>query len=452
MLIKGGKIVTSEQIEKEDIRIKGEKIVEVGRGLSPAAGEEVIDAGGKYIFPGIIDAHTHFKLQARGTVTADDFYWGGRSAAFGGVTTVIDYADQEKDSLLAGLEKRKKEAADSVIDYSFHLVLNNNFSPQKHIGEFSNLIDEGISSLKIFTTYQDIYMLARDKLISLFNAVKETGLLITVHAEDDDIINEREEEYRARAMLGIHYHPEIRPGRAEGEAVKKLTDLAEKIGIPIYIVHLSAEEGYRAALEARKQNCRVYLETAPHYLLLDRHLLSCSNSQLNLMTPPLRRKKDNEILWEGIGNGSIDVIATDHCAFSIEQKMEGKNSLDTLPGIPGVETLLPLIYTSGVRAGKISLKRMVELLSVNPAQIFGLYPEKGSIEEGTDADLVIFNPDIRWELKGEVLHSRADYTPFAGREVYGKPTTTILRGQKIVERDIFTGKKGYGRFVRAGKK
>lgn len=451
MLLKGGRVVYEKGIKELDIRIKGEKIASLAKDLAPAEGEEVINVAGKLIFPGIIDSHTHFNLHSRGTVTVDDFYRGGISAAFGGVTTVIDYADQESGSLIKGLEVRKAEARDAVIDYSFHLVLNNNFQPEGQSVELNLLREAGVSSLKIFTTYKGLYLLDDDKLAPLFKAAREAGLLITVHAEKDEIISQREETYRSREKLGVRYHPEIRPGIAEGEAVKHLIGLVEEHDCPLYIVHLSSREGYQEVLQAREKGLDLYVETTPHYLLLNRKLLEGADGRLNLMTPPLRGAEDNETLWEGVSAGIIDVIATDHCAFTAEQKAEGNNSLDILPGIPGVETLLPLIYTYGVEEGRITLSRLVELLSANPARLFGLYPEKGSLQVGTDADLVVYDPGVEWELRGDNLHSGSGYTPYQGMRVKGKSIMTILRGKVIVEGDKFTGRKGDGRFIKAGQ-
>ncbi len=450
MLLKNGKIVTGKGINEIDLRIEGEKIAELAEDLQPLEQEKVIDLKGRFVFPGIIDSHTHFQLYSRGTVTADDFYYGSRSAAFGGVTTIIDYADQEDGSLLKGLEERKLQAGEAVIDYNLHLTINNSFKTGENMDELSGLKEAGVTSLKIFTTYKDIYMIEESKLAPLFKAASEAELLITVHAEDDEIISRNEEVYRKSGRLGPAYHADIRPGAAEGEAVKVLLEKVREVDSPLYIVHLSSKEGYAQVERARKGGLKIYAETTPHYLLLTRELLEGETGYLNLMTPPLRDQEDNRVLWQGVTDEDIDVIATDHCAFSPEQKKKGNNSLDIFPGIAGVETLLPLIYTYGVKKGKISLSRMIELLSTNPARIFGLYPRKGTIQVGTDADLVIYDPEKEWKLQGEHLHSRAGYTPFQGMKIRGKVDMTFLRGKMIVKGDEFLAEKGYGRFLQAG--
>ncbi|MGM0471046.1 MAG: dihydropyrimidinase [Bacillota bacterium] len=451
MLLKGGKAVSEEQIKEVDIRVEGEKISEVKANLEPKADEEVIDIAGKYILPGIIDSHTHFELHARGTVTADDFYWGSRSAAFGGVTTVIDYADQLPDSLLKGITKRIKQAEDSVIDYNLHLVLNDDFEPEKQLDELYKLKDFGISSIKLFTVYPGLYKIADEKWSSVLEAAKKAEILVTVHSEKDEIIQEQKEIYKEQDKLDIEYHPDIRLGRAEGEAVKEVSQYAEEVDLPIYIVHLSSKEGYQELLNARERGVDIYAETTPHYLLLNRELLQGENGQLHLMTPPLRKVEDNEVLWQGVMDDVIDIIATDHAAFNIKQKNEGSNSLDTFPGIPGVETLLPMTYTYGVNRDRISLTKLVSLLSTNPAKTFGLYPQKGSLEVGTDADLVVFDPDKEVPMNGDTLHSQAGYTSFAGKTAEGFPILTMLRGNILVNDGEFIGTKGFGKFVEANR-
>lgn len=451
LLLKNAKVVIADKIKEGDVRIEGEKIKEIAKVLSPKQDEEVIDLAGKLLLPGLIDSHVHFSLHSRGTVTIDDFYSGGVSAAFGGVTTIIDYADQVDNSLIKGLVKRKLEARDSVIDYNLHLCVDNNLSSERYLKDFYRLRENGISSLKAFTTYSDIYMLNNKKWTALFKAAKQAEMLVTVHAENDQIIQDNILKYRAKKQLGVEYHPDIRSSVAEAEAISELCQLLKHLEMSLYIVHLSSQKGYQQILKAREQGVDIYAETAPHYLLLTRQLLEGEGGRLNLMSPPLREKEDNRVLWNGVAEGEIDVIATDHCAFSVEQKKAGGNSLDILPGIPGVETMLPLIYTYGVKVGKISLTKMVELLSTNPAKIFGLYSQKGSIEVGKDADLVVFDPDLEVQLQGDRLHSKAGYTSFEGIKVKGMPVMTILRGKKIVAEGKFLGKRGYGKFIKADK-
>jgi dihydropyrimidinase len=450
VLIKNGIVVTATKTEKKDIRILDEKIKQIESNLTPFMDEEVIDASGKYVFPGIIDSHTHFSLHARGTTSIDDFYWGGRSAALGGVTTHIDFADMEATSLMKGLENRLEETRDSVIDFHFHIVINNNFNPLKQNHQLREIRDFGISSLKAFTTYKNIYMLSSDKWEPLFKAAGDNDLIVAVHAEDNEIIEKNIVKFQKENKLDAQYHPDIRPSEAEQKAVKKICEIAHKTNASLYIVHLSSEKGYQVVKEYKNlKNFKLYVETTPHYLLLTRELLKGPKASFYFMTPPLRESQDNEALWEGIQKGLIDVIATDHCAYNAEQKSMGKNSLDIFPGIPGVETLLALTYTYGVNKGLISINRLVELLSTNPAKIFKLYPQKGTIAIDSDADLVIFDPNLKEVLNSSNTHSKAAYTPFEGFEVEGLPITTILRGKVIVKDRNFLGEKGFGRFIKA---
>lgn len=445
-LFKGGTLVTSREVIRADLRVEGELIKEIGN-LSPLPGEKVYQIEGKLLFPGIIDAHTHFLLRARNAVTADDVFSGGRAAALGGVTTVIDYADMlPGQPLLAGIEHRRSDFVDSVVDYSFHLVVNDHYSPDQ-AGEFSALKKAGIASIKLFTTYKDAgYMLPTSKWQSIMAACRQAGVLVTVHAEDDVIVEAATEEGLAAGRVRIEDHPDLRPGRSEAVAVEQLIGLARTTQCPVYIVHLSSSQSCRLLQEARK-DLPIIVETTPHYLLLDRSLLRGPDGRNHLMTPPLREPEDNQALWQGVIDGTISVIATDHCAFTPQQKAIGTNALDVLPGIPGVETLLPLIYTYGVAPGRIQLHHLIQLLSENPARIFGLWPRKGRLEPGADADLVVYDPQPRWTLTDDMVRSRAGYSSFAGMELQGRVYLTLLRGRVIAQAGELSGTKGWGQFV-----
>ncbi|MEC9488611.1 MAG: amidohydrolase family protein, partial [Halanaerobium sp.] len=336
------------------------------------------------------------------------------------------------------------------VDYSLHLVINNNFDPGRQLGELAALRELGVSSIKVFTTYRNIYLLEDWKLARLFSAAGNEHLLLTVHAEDDRLIRENLDRLGLKNP-DLTRVPEIRDDRAEAAAVRKMANLSVRTGgAPVYIVHLSSRAGLEEIRAARRKGVEIYAETAPHYLLLNQKLLQREDAPLFLMTPPLRQEEDNLALWQGVREGLIQVIATDHCAFSREQKY-ASCSLDTLPGIPGVETLLPLIYTYGVKERGISLVEMVKLLSGNPARLFGLYPRKGTLEPGSDADLVIYEPAGSRILSGEELHSAAGYTPYEGVEVTGRVLITILRGEIVVAGRDYYGLAGQGSFIAAGE-
>jgi dihydropyrimidinase len=451
LLIKNAKLVSAEEIIDGDILIEGEKIKSIGENISKN-NHKVIDAEGKYIFPGVIDAHTHYHLVSRNSTTADDFYTGTVSAAHGGVTTIVDYIDQDEEiSLLDSFKARKGEAeGNAVIDYTFHQSIYILKSGLKD--ELKELIKAGISNLKMFTTYKEEgYMLPEENWSELFEIAKNLKLLITVHSEDNEIINQIKEGYCDRDSFPPYFHPILRPSEVEYSAIKKLGKEAIKHNIPIYIVHLSSQKGYEALKEIRKEGGKIYAETTPHYLLLTKDLLYKKDAQKYIMTPPLRTGEDNKALWQAVEMDDIEVIDTDHCAFTIKQKLRSNNCLNILPGIPGSETLLPLIYNFGVREGRIDLKKMVKLLSTGAAKIFGLYPEKGSLKPGTDADLVIFDPDHKVTISNKQQHTAAAYTPYHNFEVKGYPVMTISRGEIIVENDTFVGNKGIGRFIKEGK-
>jgi len=435
------------------VLIKGEKIASIRKPGSFSQVEKSenlknIDLNGKYIFPGIIDAHTHYYLKSRNTVTADDFYSGSMSAAAGGVTTVIDYIDFPSDADFKGaFEKRCLEAADSIIDYNFHQVIED-FNDE--ISEKLKILKEiGIASVKLFTTYRrEGYMIERSRWADVLRRLKELKLLPTVHAEEDKLIEDLEKIFLKHNLISADMHPSIRPAAAEGLAVKDMGGEALRADIPLYIVHVSSEYGLKEIKNLREKGAEIIAETAPHYLLLDQSYLRQEKAQLYLMTPPLRTKYDNEILWNGAAGGNFQVIATDHCSFTCSQKLCSESALDILPGIPGTETLLALIHHFGVRSGKISLNEMIKMLAYNPARIFGLYPQKGSLQEGTDADITVFDPEKNIKLTAENLHSAADYSPYKNFEVKGSVYMTLRRGQIIFAKNI-TAEKGSGKFISA---
>jgi dihydropyrimidinase len=336
------------------------------------------------------------------------------------------------------------------VDYSFHLIINDNYHAEL-ASEFSQLRKAGIISIKLFTTYKDAgYMLDREKWRGILEACRDAGLVVTVHAEDDAVVQGAVEQGRATGNLEPRDHPDLRPSQAEATAVQQLIDLAEATGCQIYIVHLSTGSACRLLWEAQERNVPVIVETTPHYLLLERSMLEGSDGPNHLMTPPLREHGDNRILWQGVIDGTISVIATDHCAFTPEQKALGRNALDILPGIPCVETLFPIFYTYGVAEGRIGLPQLVRVLSENPARIFGLWPQKGSLEIGTDADLVVYDPLPHRTLTNDGIHSRAGYSSFAGLQVKGQVDLTMLRGKILVQNGQFMGLRGQGQFIPAG--
>lgn len=452
-LITGGKVVLESGLEERDILIENNKIIEI---ISPdierPSGEyDIIDANGKIVMPGIIDAHTHYLLHSRGTTTADDFKTGSISAAHGGVTTFIDYSDHQEDkSLLDSAKERIAEAeSEAVIDFHLHQTVES-FN-EKIANELAEIKNFGISNLKIFTTYKkEGYMIADENLPDLFQRAGELELLITAHCEDEEIIQEKLKDFKAvKDEIKFSDHPDLRPGEAEGEAIKNLSKIAEEKNQPLYIAHISSKEGIQVIREAKQQGARIFGETTPHYLLLDRSYLEREDSAKYFMVPPLREIEDHQEIWDAIINKEVQAVATDHCAFGLEQKNLTSSPINALPGIPGSETLLPLLHHFGVNRGLLNYEELVDLLSTEPAKIFGLYPERGVIKEGTIADVVIFDPDMEVELSDDQLHSAAGYSPYAEFTVLGYPVETISNGETIMKNGIFTSESGRGKFIKA---
>ncbi len=451
ILIKNGTIVTEENCIKNDLLVVGDKIKDVKRQFSESEipdGTRVIDAGGKYVLPGLIDAHTHYQLVSRGTVTADDFYNGSVLAAFGGVTTVVDFSDHiYGKELKEGAAARKREAEDSIaVDWALHQVVTGVSGSTYR--ELKELKESGVSVIKIFTTYKNAgYFIEKDQVLTLLEACRDLEIMVTIHAEDDPLIEGKERE-----LVSEEYPPAllpvVRPAEAEYIAVMEYGRMAGRLDMPLYIVHLSSAMGLEAVRKLRKEGVKIYCETTPTYLHLTDELLSGEFPQRFVMTPPLRKAEDNKALWEAVSDGEIDIIATDHCTFTADQKMLSNDCRTIYPGVPGTEEMLPLVFTNGVKKGLFPVEKMVSLLSSEPARLFGLYPEKGSLIPGTDADIVIFDPVREYKISAVNMHTKAGYTPYEGMKVSGKILTTILRGSIIAEGDTFTGVKGMGKFLK----
>jgi len=453
ILIKNGRLVSAEKIEDKEILIIGDKIKSVKDFFSKTelpSELEIIDTGGKYVMPGIIDAHTHYQLDSRRTVTADRFYGGSVLAVYGGVTTVIDFSDHLSGKKIArGALYRNSEAnGEMAIDWALHQTITR--ADNNVYKELEELKDSGITTIKIFTTYKSAgYYLGKEPAKKIFEACRDLGIMVSIHAEDNDIIEEN-----SKQVLDKPYPPEllpvIRSSEAEYKAIKEYGELAGSLEMPIYIVHLSSTRGLDAVRKLKAAGVNVIVETTPHYLTLTNDLLKKNGAQKFLMTPPLRESADNEALWGGVVSGDISIIATDHCSFTEEQKFQSDDCRTIFPGIPGTEEMLQVINTRGVEKGLFDIRRLVSLLSTATAKAFGLYPEKGSLEPGTDADIVIFNPNVNSVLRNDNRHTAAGYTPYDGMKVKGKAETVILRGEIILNNGEFRGRMGFGKFLKAG--
>ena len=430
-LLKGGTIVSAAGSRVADLLIDGESIVQIGEHLS-ADGATVVDVSGKLLFPGFIDAHTHFDLDVCNTTTADDFESGTRSAVCGGTTMVIDFACPNKGETLGyGLDLwHKKADGRSSCDYSFHMTIDDWNEGIK--AEIPAMFAAGIPSFKMYMTYPAMMIGDQDMFYAL-QELKKYGGIAGVHCENAGVIDALIAEHKAAGKTAPSSHPECRPNPLEAEAVAHLLRITQVADTPIVIVHLSTKEALAEVMQARTRGQKVYVETCPHYLLLDDSVYyqeEYSASARYICAPPMRKKEDQEVLWKALANGTIQTISTDHCSFTLQQKDAGKGDFTKIPGgLPGVETRGVLLYTAGVAAGRITKEQMCALLSENPARLYGAYPRKGVLAVGSDADIVVYDPEADAVITAESQHSAAGYTPYEGFRTRGSIAQVYLRGQ-----------------------
>ena len=433
-LLKGGTIINANGRQQADVLICGEKIEQVEANLS-CAEAEVVDVSGMLLFPGFIDAHTHFDLDVCNTTTADDFYTGSRSALRGGTTMVIDFACPNKgESLQYGLDLwHRKADGKTSCDYGFHMTIDD--WNEKIRNELPSMFKQGISSFKMYMTYPAM-MIGDEAMFHALRELKELGGIAGVHCENAGVIDALISETKAAGHLSPASHPLCRPSILEAEAISRLLKMAEVADVPVIIVHLSSEAGLREIEAARARGQKVYVETCPHYLLMDDTLYSAPNFEgaKYVCAPPLRKKTDNERLWQALANGEIQTVSTDHCSFTLEQKDAGREDFTKIPGgMPGVETRGVLLYTYGVTTGRISLERMVQVLSEAPAKLYGVYPRKGLIAAGADADIVVYNPNGISKITVNDQVANVNYAPYEGYEISGHIAQVYLRGTLAVE-------------------
>ena len=455
LLIKNGTIVTASDIYNGDIYIDEGIIKEIALEISKEA-DEIIDVKGMYIIPGGVDVHTHFNLDVGIARANDDFYTGTIAAACGGTTTIVDHMGfGPKDCNLKHQVNLYHEYADNkaVVDYSFHGVIQH--VNEEILKEMKTIVDdEGISSFKAYLTYD--YKIDDENMVKIFKRLKELGGVTTVHCENHGAIKYLREKLVNEGLKSPMYHALSRPEETEGEAVNRMINIAKLAdNSPLYVVHLSSKLGLDYIKMARDRGQKVYAETCPQYLILDKNKYDLENNEglKYIMSPPLREKYNCDELWKGINEGYIQTIATDHCPFSFStDKQLGKDDFTKCPnGAPGVEERIPLIFSEGVMKGRISINKFVEVCSTNPAKIFGLYPKKGTIQVGSDGDLVVIDPNCEKVLTVNELHSNVDYTAYEGVKVKGYPIMTISNGDIIVNRGKFIGEKGRGKFIKRCK-
>ena len=451
LLLKGGSVVSGEGVRPADVLINGETVAAVGPGLN-AEGAEAVDCAGKLLFPGFIDAHTHFDLEVGGTITADDFPTGSRAALRGGTTTVIDFAAPDKgDTLAYGLDRwRQKAAAGTACDYGFHMTIDDwNDGISREIGE---MVDQGIPTFKLYMTYPAM-MLPEGDMYQALKRLKEVGGIAGVHCENSGLIDALIAEAKAAGRMAPASHPRTRPAPLEAEAVGHLLRMAQVVDIPVIIVHLSTRESLEEVRAARRRGQTVYVETCPHYLLLEDSVYDNPDfleAAKFICAPPIRKAEDQAALWEALKNGEVQTVATDHCSFTLAQKRAGRYDFTKIPGgLPGVEHRGVLLYTHGVAAGRISAADMCRVLSENAAKLYGCWPRKGVIAPGSDADIVVYDPDAEGVITAADQAQHTDYTPYEGYRTAGTIRQVYLRGALAVDRGEVLPTEG--KFIPRGK-
>lgn len=453
ILIKNGRIITAADDYIADIFIENEKIVAIGKNLDFEA-EQTIDASNKLVFPGGIDPHVHLEMPFMGTYSSDNYETGTRAALFGGTTMVIDFILQTQGKSLYNALNEWKGRSDgnAVGDYSFHMAVTDFNENTK--AEIKDMVEkEGITSFKTFMAYKGALMIDDAQMVGLMNEVKACGGMVTTHATNGDMIDFLVAKHKSEGKLSPLYHYISQPEVTESEASGRFADMADYTGVNAYIVHMTCEGALNHIRDATKRNQKVYAETCIQYLVLDASLYDKGfESAKWVMSPPLREKKDQDTLWAGINQGLVQVVATDHCPFNWEQKKMGENDFSKIPnGHPAIEHRMELLFSEGVVKNKISLNKFVEVSSTNAAKIFGMYPQKGTIGIGSDADIVIFDPNEKHTISVNSHHMNVDYSAYEGWEITGKSKTIILRGNIAVDDNKLLVNKGYGKFIKRNK-
>src|SRR5690349_15463182 len=451
-MIRNGTVVTATDTFLADVGINGDQVSAIGAQLPVDNATRIIDATNYLVLPGGIDVHTHLDMPFGGTTSADDFETGTIASAIGGTTTLIDFAIQYKgQSLRQAFDSWMKKAHDkAVTDYAFHCIITDLGSAQ--LEEMGQLIQEGVTSFKLFMAYPGVFMLDDATIFKAMRQAAQHNGLICMHAENGGAIDVIVQRALAEGKRAPKFHALTRPTTAEAEATGRAIALAEMAGAPVYIVHLSCNDALEKVREARDRGLPVYAETCPQYLYLSIENFDAPGFEgaKYVFTPPLREKWHQEKLWNGLKRDHLQVVSTDHCPFCFkEQKELGKDDFTKIPnGGPGVEHRMSLIYSGGVAGGRFSVNRFVELVSTTPAKLFGLYPRKGTIAVGSDADLVIFNPNRKHTISARTHHMRVDYSMFEGIQVTGMPDIVLSRGKVVAEGEKFAGRAGQGEFLK----
>ena len=450
-IVRGGNVVTPQGTSIMDIGISGEKISAIGRNIEPSPKTKIIDAKGHHVIPGVLDVHVHLELPFMGAVSADDYRTGTRAGARGGVTTVIDFAiPYAGDSLSDAADKWMARAkGKALIDYTFHICITRY---NEHKDQIKGMVDRGFSTFKEFMIYESEGWQSDDRaLFGTLEKMKEYGTMLLVHAESSRVLDELIERHHTPELMkqyGARLHRMTRPNFIESEAIQRVVTWSEVTGGQLYIVHMSTAQGTDIVKRAQRRGVPVLAETCAQYLVLDDTVFDREDGHLFACCPQLKTPKDSERLWQGLKDGEVSVVSTDTCTFSREQKAMWNGDWTKIPmGMPGLETLLPLTYTHGVLRNRLTLDEMVQKLSTNPAKIMGLYPRKGTIEVGSDADLAIIHPMETMKVDCETMETNADWSPFQGWDLAGFSRTTLSRGDVIVDDYTVVGKEGRGQWL-----
>lgn len=459
-LIRGGTLVTATRSYTADILINGETIAEIGSGLA-ADGAAVVDAAGKLVMPGGVDPHTHFDLPMFSTVSSDDHYTGHKAAAFGGTTTAMDFVSFDEPTLVASVDAWRRKAEKAAIDYGFHMNLTRLDTQVQ--AELPRLRAEGVTTLKVFTAYNNRLRISDGDIFRALRLAKDNGMLVMAHCENGDVIETLVAEALAAGHTSPEWHGRTRPAWGAVESTLRMAAMAEQAGAPVYIVHMNVGGEVDMLKYVRARGIQAMGETCPQYLFFTIDHLRRPDGAKWVCSPPMRSVQDNERLWTGLQDETIQTIGTDHCPFffngkksvsyeGIEIKIAGKElgaqDFTKIPnGLPGVQDRLPVLWTYAVRAGRLTANQFVALTSTNPARIFGLYPQKGALLPGSDADIVVWDPDHRVKYGVSWAHHRTDYNLYEGWELVGYPEKVLLRGQLIVDGDTWLGQRGQGKFL-----
>ncbi len=451
VLIRGGEIVTSTDRYFGDVYTEGESVIAIGTNLETPSGTEVIDATGKFVFPGFIDPHVHIHLPFMGTFAKDDYKTASTAALVGGTTTLIEMCcpSRGEDAMKQYNVWKAKAAGLSACDYAFHMAVTR-FDAQTE-AQLRDIVADGTTSFKIFLSYKGFFGVDDGEMYQTLRLAKELGVIVTAHCENAELVSRLQAELIAAGKTGPEWHEPSRPETVEAEGTTRFSTFLETTGATGYVVHLSCEPALKAALDAKARGVQISVESVLPHFLLDKTYAEREDVEglKYVMSPPLRDKENQAVLWKALETGEIDAVGTDHCPFDVAQKLMGKDNFTLIPnGIPGLEDRVNLMYTYGVSRGSLSLNRLVDALSTKPAKLFGLHPKKGEVAVGSDADLVIYDPAYRGTISAKTQHINCDYSGFEGFEIDGRPSIVMVRGKVQVRDGVFAGEYGRGEFLR----